>query len=223
MIREPHPIDAILPTMEGIRTIVEVGCHRMEDTAFLRQTFPAARIIAFEPDPRNARLIVDQELDWRHEVDFFELALGDTDEVRDFYLSTNHAVDPRDEWTRSSSLRPPRKDALPDVNLLRQGVIPCVVAEHPARVACVRLDTFVADVGLKEPADFIWCDAQGADDLVLIGAVETLKRTKYLFVEHNSNGCYQDGATLETIRALLPGWDLLHCWPYDALFVNPHA
>jgi len=159
--REPHLIDAILPTLGVIRGIVEIGCHRMEDTLFLRKTFPGAQIFAFDPDPRNSRFIRDHRLAVRHDVTFFEMAVADEDCVRDFYISTNRAASERDEWTRSSSLRPPRKPQ--DEALLRQGVIPYVVAEKPIQVTCRRLDTF------KLQPDFIWCDAQGSEADIVRG------------------------------------------------------
>lgn len=218
--REPHPIDAILPTLGEVRTIIEIGCHRMEDTAFLRQTFPNATILAFEPDPRNVALIKERHLASRLGVHFYELAIADRDEVRDFYLSTNFAQTPADEWTRSSSLRPPRRGNLPDADLLRKFIIPYVVADKPVRVASLRIDTFLEDIDFASLVDLIWCDAQSAEDLIIAGATETLNRTRWLFLEHNTDGCYEGAPDRAKLQSLLPDWESVHVWPYDMLMRN---
>jgi FkbM family methyltransferase len=214
--REPHPVDAILPTLTGITTIVEIGCHRLEDTAFLRQTFPKARIIAFEPDPRNVAIVVGQELDWRYDVDLFELAVGDRSEVREFWQSTNFAESADAEWSRSGSLRRPR--SFGDEANVCGGIAPCVFKSEPVKVACVRLDTFFDDLGLVGPVDLLWIDAQGAEDLIIAGAPKTLSGARWLFIEHNTDGCYDGAPDLAKLSALLPDWEPLYVWSHDALF-----
>ena len=40
-----------------VKTLVEIGAHFAEDTVVFRASHPNARIVAFEPDPRNLALI----------------------------------------------------------------------------------------------------------------------------------------------------------------------
>lgn len=214
MTREPHPIDAILPTLAGISSIVEIGCHRMEDTAFLRATFPTATIVAFEPDPRNVAYIARKNLAEKLRVQFVDKAVSDRDGLHDLYQSTNN-VRTRD-WTRSSSIRRPR-DFGDEANLAA-GIVPCVFKEQPVTVTSVRLDSFFGFS--RDIPDLIWCDAQGAEDMIIEGARETLRHVSFLFLEHNTNRCYESAPDIAKLQSMLPGWETLHVWPYDALLRN---
>lgn len=216
MTREPHPIDAILPTLGGIQTIVEIGCHRMEDTAFLRATFPKAVIVAFEPDPRNVSYIRHKGLAETLRVQFVDMAVSDRDGLLDLYQSTNMNSVPARDWTRSSSIRRPKDFG--DMANVVTGVAPCVFKDQPVTVTSVRLDSFFAFT--RNMPDLIWCDAQSAEDLIITGARETLRHVSFLFLEHNSNGCYDGAPHLAALQAMLPGWETMHVWPYDALLRN---
>ena len=65
-----------------------------------------------------------------------------------------------------------------------------------------KVDTIVKEKGYKQP-DLIKIDVQGAEQRVLRGSLETLKKTKYLIVELQHVN-YNDGAPLvhETIQWL---------------------
>lgn len=213
MTRDPHPIYEVLPTLKGIHSIIEVGCHRMEDTEELRKIFPLSRIIAFDPDPRNAAIIRKSGSPEKLQATFFELALSDHCGEKDFYLSTN-SLGGDSEWTRSSSLRKPYTFRSEEhTRLLHSGVIPCIFSDS-IKVSCATLDSFLF------PCTLLWCDVQGAEDLVIAGAKDTLVRTKYLFIEHNTDNCYDGAPDRQKLQAMLPGWEPLYIWPNEMLMRN---
>jgi FkbM family methyltransferase len=83
--QDAHAVLARLFPTEPPRTIIEVGSHYGQDTIRLRKAFPKARIIAFEPDPRN---IYQAKLARVHlHVEYVEAALSDTDGAATFHLS----------------------------------------------------------------------------------------------------------------------------------------
>lgn len=216
----PHPILALLPTLAPVATVVEIGCHRMEDTAHLRAAYPQARIICFEPDPTNLQLANDRGLPTALNASLYPVALCDREGSADFYLSTRFAKGEA-EWSRSSSLR--RPTVFHPRSMIEKGIVPCVFCLEPLKVRCATLDGFLTRLGMWDPVDLLWIDAQGAEDMILRGAATTLKTARWLFIEHNTDGCYEGAPDLAALLVLLPGWQMVHQWPHDALLLNPAA
>lgn len=213
----PPSIYDVLNDIGPMRTIVEIGAHHMQDTVKLRAMSPDARIIAFEPDPRNLQVIANAGTVAATGAELHGMAVGDVSGPMSFFLSTNRTGKPEKEWTASSSLRHPTRFTPPDFN----GTIDLFIFDDkPITVQCTTLDDFFLHQHDMPLIDLIWCDAQGAEDLIIKGAPKTFARTKYFFCEHNTTGYYVGAPTITTLTPLLPGWKMLHCWPYDAFFCN---
>lgn len=95
-------------------------------------------------------------------------------------------------------------------------------------------DTEIVDVELLDKLDFdrskfnlINMDAQGFEDRILRGGVETLKTIDYIYTEVNRLEMYENNAMVEQLDAMLPdfqrvetGWASdYHGWG-DALFIR---
>lgn len=95
-----------------INVFVEIGMHFGTDTQDFRKMHPNSRIVCFEPDPRNIEII--KKLGNDKICELYELALSNTNEPMDFYLSSgdskgkteNQIVNSYD-WSCSSSLKKP--------------------------------------------------------------------------------------------------------------------
>lgn len=209
------PFNEYLPQMGDMRTVVEVGAYRMDDTAWMRGLWPTARLICFEPDPRNVEHIYRCQLSAEYAAELYPYAVGAQAAVADFWLSTNLNPAQDCEWSQSSSLMRPAKFGAPgDLRFS-----PCIYRYEPTRVKVVTLDEYLPLLRVGA-VDLLWMDTQGAECLVLQGAVKTLARTRWIWTEHNTSGYYEGASTLEKIRALLPGWELIKTADHDALLKN---
>jgi FkbM family methyltransferase len=69
-----------------VKVFVEIGMHFGTDTEDFRKMHPQARIVSFEPDPRNIQII--KKLGNDRICELYELALSNTNEHMDFHLSS---------------------------------------------------------------------------------------------------------------------------------------
>jgi FkbM family methyltransferase len=175
---------------------------------------PQARIISFEPDPRNIQKIKDLGNDKICEL--HELALSNTNEPMDFYLSSgdsrgrvSETILQQNDWSCSSSLKKPTGH----LTLHRWISFPSSV-----KVSCSKLDDFEP---LKNVLiDFMWVDVQGAEDLVFSCAQQTLKNTHYVYTEYCNQELYEGQLNLQGILKLFPGFKVLVDYGGDVLLEN---
>jgi FkbM family methyltransferase len=193
-----------------INTFVEIGVHFGEDTRKFRAMHPNARIIGFEPDPRNVKIIRDTGID--KICEFYPVALSDKNETRPFYMSSGKATwssDPQhrdNDWSSSSSLKRPTGHLEMHKWITFPGT---------AMVECRRLDDI--DIGI---IDFMWVDVQGAEDIVFAGAANTLARTRYVYTEY-ANNLYEGQLNREQLLAVFgPNWTVVHDFGGDLLLKN---
>jgi len=202
-------IYTILPTLGPMHRILEIGCSRMVDTARLRALFPAAEIHCFEPDPRTVGAIVSERLEAKLNVSLHPCALSDRTGWTDFYLSTTNSK-AGELHTDSSSIRKPVScegvNAYPDLRF----------DPRPVKVFSAMLDSFAL-----WPVDFVWMDAQAAEDLIILGGLKTFESTRYLHTEHCTDGAYENEPGFDGIKKMLPGWTVEQLWPVDVLLKNP--
>ncbi len=212
-----HDVHVILGQLFKSRppsTIIEIGAHYGTDTYELRQQFSAARIIAFEPDPRNIYLVKRANI---HKiVEFVEAAVSDQDGEAVFYLSDGHPPGaPKSAaitgWSQSSSLKKPDQATRN---------YPWLKFERKSCVKTVRLDTYCEQAKVGQ-VDFLWADVQGAEAEVIAGAQKTLARTHYFFTEFGVGNTYEGEIGADEILARLPGsWEVLEKWHTDILLRN---
>jgi FkbM family methyltransferase len=197
-----------------IETFVEIGMHFGTDTADFRKMHPHARIVSFEPDPRNIAMI--KKLGNDKLCELYEFAISDTNEPMDFYLSSgnstgllNDSLLNENDWSCSSSLKKPTG------HLIQHK---WVTFPSKVKVNCTKLDDFVPLKNTK--IDFMWVDVQGAEDLVFSCAQETLKNTHYVYTEYSNQELYEKQLNLQGVLNLFPGFKVLHDYGGDVLLEN---
>lgn len=193
--------------------LIEIGVHFGEDTRRFREMLPAARIVGFEPDPRNIAIIRDTGID--RLCEFHPVALSDTNETKTFYMSSGkatHAADRQhleNDWSSSSSLKRPTGHLQ---------MHPWITFPTTAQVQCMRLDDISTLKG--ERVDFMWVDVQGAEDIVFSGAKEVLSRTRYVYTEYATE-LYEGQLNREQLLQLFgPDWSVVHDFGGDLLLKN---
>jgi FkbM family methyltransferase len=195
------------------KVLVEIGIHFGEDTRNFRKMFPAARIVGFEPDPRNIAIIRDTGID--KICEFYPVALSDKNETRAFYMSSGKVPIQMDrqhlenDWSSSSSLKRPTGH----LNVHRWITFP-----NTAQVQCMRLDDVESLKGTT--VDFMWVDVQGAEDIVFSGAKDVLSRTRYVYTEYATD-LYEGQLNRDQLIKLFgPNWGVVHDFGGDILLKN---
>jgi len=71
--------------------------------------------------------------------------------------------------------------------------------------------------------DFMWVDIQGSEANMILGGTETLKKTKYIFMEAMMKQVYVGQKSRAELLALLPDWEIVEEFPNDILIRNKNA
>jgi FkbM family methyltransferase len=176
---------------------------------------PNARIVCFEPDPRNLKILDDFKI--RDIAEVYPYALSNENGTSEFHMSSGDCspfgvpdILKQYYWSLSSSLKKPTGHL---------ALHPWITFARKETVRTVRLDDFEP---LKDSRiDFIWADVQGAEDIVFSGAIETLKRTHYVFTEYSNQNLYDGQLNRKEIMSLFgSSWRLVHDFGGDILLEN---
>ncbi len=185
--------------------IFEIGCADGLDTLEFLKTFsnPNFKIYCFEPDPRNIESFKRNINDKR--VTLIEKAIGNIDGEMVFHQSST---------IYSSSLKNPNieniKSSWSDISF-----------ENEIKIGATTIDTFIKENNI-DTVDFIWADVQGAEDLMIKGAENSLKnKIKYMYTEYAKIEYYKDSPTLpDILRSLGKEWAVLKDYKTDVLLKN---
>jgi len=169
-----------LPAQLDEGCILDVGAHIGYHALSFAALFPGRRVFAFEPNPANcARLQHNLDLNagLAERIGLFSVALADHDGRAGFNASTNV-----DDQTSSGGYLQGVAPPLDDSVYQRSGFVGSTIAVR-------RLDGLVREHGWG-PVAFVKIDVEGAEQLVLTGALELLRQDRpLLFIEVHSVAC----------------------------------
>lgn len=200
--------------------VIEVGACDGAHTNIMCSTIEGKGIKdyefhSFEPSPELTNAFLSRNLKHFPNLKFVPAAVGATDGVVDFYLSSGEESREghlKQSFYGSSSIKEPDKCYVywPDMKFRK------------IRSKCYRLDTYCTEQNIGK-IDFIWADVQGAEKDMIEGGIETLSNTRFFYTEISGKDLYEkigyEGA--EGIRSLLPGkWSLVEDYGDDVLFKN---
>ncbi len=205
-------IFSILPTLTFSEppVVLEIGAANGMDTRQIFDCLKPSDYFAFEPDPRNVEKLLEAAIMIKN-VHVFQCAVGAENGISEFHASTGWNPHFECEHTLSGSLKTPKKHLT---------AFPHAEFKENIQVRVMRLDDFV-DLFSIPKIGFIWCDVQGAEDLVIRGGARALSRTKYFFTECYEEEMYEGQIGADEIHNRLPGtWELVQKWEADILFRN---
>jgi FkbM family methyltransferase len=184
--------------------VLDIGANIGLHTALLSDLVgPAGHVHAFEP---NGELLHPLRRTARHvgNVTVHGFGLGDTSEIRDFYIPEDLTMASLADWTEG-----------------RVGDI------HVSSCEIRVLDDLVRDGKIVLP-QFIKCDVEGAETLAFRGARETLNREDAAIVlyEANARSAQAFGFTIDTATSILRSlpaarYDIFHIQPNGSLIALP--
>lgn len=184
-------------------TIVEIGAHLGTDTkelvgkADLLETY-----IAVEPDYRTFPVLVDVMRDLAGETEEksaalipINVAISDETGPGQIYLSDGPIPGKERRRTDSSSIMMPRPELIQHLG--------CVFNKTQCHL--MRLDDLCAGI---RAIDLIWCDVQGAELKVVNGGRETLRLTKWFYVEVQEGRYFGQPGVKKFLRELGSEWSV---------------
>jgi len=192
--------------MEPVKTILDIGSHQMQETEWMRKRWPESRIWCLEPDRRSVDWCIRHGMVEKLGVTLLPFAVTRETGVYDFWESTNGSADPDHEWCQSSSLHKPTQIGE------RKPTAPCGFGKKVSVVG-VNLDYIIP--ANFQTIDLLWMDVQASELDVIRGATKTLKNTRFMMLEHNTSGVYENEPGINGILAALPDWEVLKMFPYD--------
>lgn len=167
--------------------VLEIGAHKGEDSELFGLMFPEGKIFGFEASPELYCEGV-RRVSGLANVSLFPLAVGSSFDFRMFHASSGAS-------TGSGSLLAPtlHLDQHPEIFFTE---------EDKFCVPVVPLDTVIQKLELSK-IDLLWMDVQGAEGEVIAGAMQTLNRVSWIYVEVAKIPVYEAQVPYELLRRQL--------------------
>jgi FkbM family methyltransferase len=182
--------------------ILDVGCYDGSDSKGFLEVFKKPQIYAFEPDSRSREMFLENTTaEERKDIRLQPIALTNTDGKIKWFASnsnTRRHHPHQKSWSASSSSSPP-KDCLE--------IFDDLTFDSSGDVKSARLDTWIAEYKNIDIVDIIWADVNGSEREFLLGSAETLKRTRFLYIEFcktDTVQLYENAISRKAISDLLP-------------------
>ena len=196
-------------------TVFELGVHWGEDTPYIASWCKGVtQYHGFEPDPRNLERIKEEWANWHpnnFQINLIDGAVSSEEGKGTLYLSDGvHALS-GNVMTGANSLREPFEvinrfswiDFSKTIN----------VQKHTIDNYCNKNN--ISNI------DFIWCDIQGCEYDMLLGAEKMLDNIGFMLLEYSDIELYKGQKFLKDILDLLGNkWELVAQDDWDIVVKN---
>lgn len=204
------------------KLFVEIGANDGQDTLDFAISWPDCHVVAFEPDPRAIEKFKARMMKAGiYRCDLIETAVSDELGTTDLFMSAGAPGFHEPEWDKSSSICAPTRhlERSPEITFPDDDA-------HRQSVVTLTLDAwwggFTEEHEDLTTIDFLWCDPQGSQAKIIRGARESLRNTRWLYIEYYDSPLYEGEPTLGEMQMMLPGWELVATYEREnALFRNP--
>lgn len=169
--------------IESVNTVYDIGARDCAESVAMSKCWPAARIVAFEPNPNTIAACRKNAAGWP--ITVVHSAVGDSDAPVTLHVSTT------ENQGYSSLFTPSGKydcvEPMPFVDVM---------------VPCVRLASYIQDTQTPPP-DFLWMDCQGSELSVLRGLGKHLADVKGIWTEYLLDEMYVGNPILSDLNEFL--------------------
>ena len=188
--------------------VIEIGANVGRDSQRFLDTFPGIRLYCIEPDPRCIAKFDRRINDDRCTLHKF--AVADYDGDSKLLLSSGSKSGHKSPHINSSSLLEPtgHLEKFPWCEFI-----------ETADIQVRTLDKWAEEEGIEE-VDFIWADTQGGEKMMILGGLQVLSRTRYLYTEYSDSELYKGQPKLKDILYLLPSYRIAKGFPTNVLLKN---
>lgn len=155
----PHEFYDVLQRIRTPNVVYDVGAAVGDKTLTVLRTFPRVMVVAFEPHPASFARLVARTAKYRDRVRLMQVAVSDA-----IGTATFHAL------------------SYPDASSFYR-ISPTLLSQGKHETSTVQVQTVTLDSVCREDIDLLKIDVEGAEDQVLRGATNTLRRTANVFVE----------------------------------------
>jgi FkbM family methyltransferase len=156
------------------QTIIDIGANKGQFSATAQRLFTNPTIFAVEPNPDiYDTLKRNLESDSNSKTNIISCAVSSEDGVVKFHINKDSQV------SSLFDIGPDRKRFYPDSIVIKETLIPAYT-----------LDTLFSTRELTEPI-LLKIDVQGAEHLVIEGAVKILRKVKWIILELSFNKLYE--------------------------------
>jgi len=181
----------------NFKTIIDVGANEGQFAKKMRQFFPQASIISFEPIPETYNKLNEN---FRGDSNFKAhcLGLGDKVETSSFFLN----------------------DYSPSSSLLKLGNhmdhFEKASSGHEITINIERLDNIIHPVEIKKPL-FVKLDVQGFEDRVIQGGMNVIKQADLIMCEVSFKTLYEGQKLFDDIYHMLKDMGFTYHGNYEQL------
>ena len=192
---------------DDIQTIIDIGTNTGREIPYLKQRWPASKIIAVEPNPEPFKVMqeIPGIVPWR-------VAVGSRIHNALFYPSCRRSDRPH---TGSSSLRQPKEHLT---------INPDVTFGEPFQVPVITID-YLCRSSMIDSIDLLWMDAQGCEGDIIAGSQSIIQeRTRFIYTESYENEMYDGQMKRAQLFSALKNFAQIPLDdPYNILLKNDHA
>lgn len=196
---------------KNIKTIIDVGACDGDFIRKFKPIFSESEIFSFEPNPEAFRKLSDYFFHDK-KIKTFNIALSNIKSEIDFYVSENAGSSSMLEMGETHKIN-----------------LPYSATNKKIRVKCDLLDNIFSSVELIPPV-MLKLDVQGAEKLVLEGAIKTLERVDIIYTEINFQELYKNSVLATELFSYLTqfnfkliGIENLHQSLIDGSFMHADA
>lgn len=191
--------------------ILEIGTNDGEDSEQFINCFEKIQLYCFEPDPRAINRFKTRMKKYSN-YKLYEIAISNNNGEIDFHLSggNNPGMPWYGDWDKSSSIKNPKYHLLQHKWCIFDKLI---------KVKTKKLDDWAIENDI-DYIDFIWVDVQGAEREMIEGAIEILKKTRYLYTEFDDVELYEGQPNLNDILKMLPDFKVVKFIENNVLLKN---
>jgi FkbM family methyltransferase len=174
--------------------IFDVGAHKGESVIFFKKLFESSIIYSFEPDPDT---FLELSKNILPNTFYYNFALSDKIGDAKFYRNnishTNSLFkinkDSKDSIAINSEIKEEANNFLNHIN-------------NEFNVKTITLDSFIEDKSIPN-IDLLKIDVQGAENLVLNGALKTLNHVKIIIIEVSFYDFYEKSTSIYDIEKII--------------------